>query len=190
MRIRAGVAGILLATGIAATGAVFSAAPVLACSCGVGPNTAPYAFLAGARVFTGTVTQVDDPEGGGPLVSSARPVVVHLAVEKVYRGTVGASQTVRTVASPASCGFPFEVGQRYTVFADPASTGDVPAVGLCGGAVQGGIDPAAYGLGSGTSPPGTHETPLRTVLACAAVLALVGALVAVLRMRRNAAASS
>jgi hypothetical protein len=184
MRRRAGLTGILLATGIAAAGTMLSAAPVFACSCGFASG-AP-GIARDARVFTGTVTQVDDP-AVGPLVSTARPLVVHVAVEKVYRGSVGAQQLVRTAAESASCGFSFEVGQRYTVFADPPKSGDIPRIGLCGGAVRGDIDPASYGLVSGTSPPAGPTSPFGTVVVAAGLVALVGAAAGVvLRVRRGA----
>ena len=191
MRCRAGLAGVLLATGIAATGAVLSAAPVAACSCiGTGSGSAAN-YPSNTRIFTGTVTQIEDPQGGGPLVSSMRPVVVHIAVEKVYSGRVGAEQLVRTVASGASCGFEFEEGQRYTVFAEPPATGDMLSVGMCSGTVHGGIDAAAYGLGSGTSPPGRPASPWRTALAAAGLVALLGGGVALaLRVRRGAGTPS
>jgi hypothetical protein len=179
MRRRAGLAG------IAATGAMLSATPVLACSCGVLPGPAPQ-LPASTQVFTGTVTQVDDPDGGGPVVSSARKVVVHLAVEKVYQGSMGVEQLVTTVASSSSCGFPFEVGQRYTVFVDPPAAGAIPTLGLCGGAVPGDIDPAAYGLGSRKSPPAMPSSTLRTALVSAGLVALLGAgVLMAVRVRRR-----
>lgn len=142
---------LVAAAAIAATAASLTAGPALACSCG---ETGQHGSVpADFDVFTGTVTHIDDPEGGGGAVSSARPLLVHLAVETVYQGRVAQPRTVSTAASDASCGYPFAVGRRYTVFAQRTLSRGIPAVSLCGGAVAGSINPATYGLGAGATVP-------------------------------------
>jgi hypothetical protein len=156
---RAGLAGGLLAAVIGTTAAVLSDAPALACSCAGGSVGRTPDVASTARIFTGTLTHLDDPDGGGPVVSSMREVTVHLAVETVYRGRVGAEELVRTAASSGSCGVAFEEGQRYTLFLDPPSSSDPPVVGMCGPTVHGGTDPAAVWPRLGDGPTGGSVEP-------------------------------
>jgi hypothetical protein len=66
------------------------------------------------------------------------PVDVGFLVEAVFKGSVVANQEVRTAASDASCGFPFETGQRYTVFGQRQGT--TVMVDLCGGTTAGRLE--------------------------------------------------
>ncbi len=77
--------------------------------------------------------------------------VARVMVEKVYKGDVPASIDVSTSGSGASCGFDFQQGQRYTVFAR-ATEGKL-STNLCSGNVQGSIQPIQYGLLDGGPPP-------------------------------------
>jgi len=123
--------------------------PASACSCVAGTlaETAARADL----IFTGTVQHVRVSHPGAPLqFSSNDPVRADMLVDTVYRGEVPAQVTVGTVASGASCGFAFQPGQRYTVFARLQDDG--LTTGLCSGNVRGPIDPAIYGLTAGVSP--------------------------------------
>lgn len=85
-----------------------------ACSCVIpGP---PEAELArSVAVFSGIV--VDRHEPGGLLVSSADPVRVTFEVYAVWKGPAYSTITITTARSGASCGYTFEEGQEYLVYA-------------------------------------------------------------------------
>ena len=180
------------AAAIAVTAASLTAGPALACSCVEAGQHG--SVPADFDVFTGTVTQIDDPEGGGGAVSRARPLLVHFAVETVYQGRVAQPQTVSTAASDASCGYPFAVGRRYTVFTQRTVSGGIPVVSLCGGAVAGSIDPATYGLGGGSTVPppptgaGSGSRPWAVaaiVVGATAVIAALGVVAGQVHRRRR-----
>ncbi|MBN6055137.1 hypothetical protein JYK22_24585, partial [Nonomuraea sp. RK-328] len=82
-----------------------------ACSCGTPP---PRVRMAEAdAVFTATVTRVrvDEPmEGGGR-------VTAFLRADHVYKGRVGAEVEVSTRAQSPACGYDFDKGDRYLIFA-------------------------------------------------------------------------
>ena len=101
-------------------------------------------------VFTGVVTRVSANPLGFICRSSADPVSVEFDVETVYKGDVGRTIVVHTVASGASCGFTFEEGKRYTVF--PWAIDGKLDAGLCRGNVEGTIVAREYGLPKGHAP--------------------------------------
>jgi hypothetical protein len=121
--------------------------PAFACSCAVNLTPADAAARADV-VFTGVVTSLKVSHPNAPITSSMDPVDVGFQVEGVFKGSVVANQQVRTAASDASCGFPFEAGQRYTVFGQRQGT--TVTVDLC------------HGTTAGLEPPGSPaETRLR-----------------------------
>ena len=101
-------------------------------------------------VFTGVVTRVSANPFGFICRSSADPVSVEFDVETVYKGDVGRTIVVHTVASGASCGYTFEQGKRYTVF--PWALDGKLDAGLCRGNVEGTIVASEYGLLEGHPP--------------------------------------
>lgn len=121
--------------------------PALACSCV--PFTLEERAERASAVFTGVVTRVSAFPFGANC-SSAAPVSVTFDVETVYKGEVGRTIVVQTVASGASCGFTFEHGKRYTVF--PWSYEGKLDAGLCRGNVEGTIAASEYGLPEGRPP--------------------------------------
>jgi hypothetical protein len=122
--------GFILLTAIAAL-------PAFACSCAANLTPADAAARADV-VFTGVVTSLTVSHPNAPITSSMDPVDVGFQVEAVFKGSVVANQQVRTVASDASCGFPFETGQRYTVFGQRQGT--TVMVDLCGGTTAGRLE--------------------------------------------------
>lgn len=91
-----------------------SAAP--ACSCSPGPAGAPEsekvlrAKTEARAVFAGTAKRViADP--------ASRTVRVLLSVEKVWKGGVAAETVVGTGRGHGDCGYPFEEGGAYLVYA-------------------------------------------------------------------------
>ena len=122
--------------------------PAFACSCP--PFTTTQAEGAKAAVvFTGVVTHVSASPFGF-VCSSADAVSVEFNVETVYKGDVGRTIVVQTVASGASCGYTFEQGKRYTVF--PWAIDGKLDAGLCHGNVEGTIVAREYGLPEGHAP--------------------------------------
>ena len=93
---------------------LLSAAPALACSCV--PATVAQAKQDAAAIFEGRVTSiVDAPESG---VDMAPEHSVTLSVVRSWRG-LEKQQTVtlRTAKSGATCGYAFELGTSYLVYA-------------------------------------------------------------------------
>ena len=85
-----------------------------ACSC-AGPNTVQQELQKKTAVFTGKAVSVKVNEG--LFRSSADPVQVTLEVDQVWKGQVGKKQIVYTARDGASCGFKFESGHEYVVYA-------------------------------------------------------------------------
>ncbi len=97
--------GVLLVTGALLLALMPSS--VAACSCS---QTSPPAVELGlaAAVFTGVVQKVS---------RDAAESVVTLQVTGSWKGVSKAQKTVRTKADPEACGFSFEVGSSYLVYA-------------------------------------------------------------------------
>jgi hypothetical protein len=113
------VAGFLI--GIAF--ALFPTANALACTCVGAPGPAcqeAWKDSVGA-VFLGRVVKVEGIDTNTNRVT--------IEIEETYRGVSGKSVQVFTSSSESSCGYPFQQGERYLVFADNAGTEFL--VGLC-----------------------------------------------------------
>jgi hypothetical protein len=124
-----------------------------ACSCLPSPSVAA-SLSESAAVFSGTVTKVEGPQGQN--INSADPVTVTFAVQKVWKGAAEAQLIVTTARDSASCGYNFELGQDYLVYANQ-NDGGGPAlsVNLCSRTTilpQAASDLAA--LGEGQTPTG------------------------------------
>lgn len=84
-----------------------------ACSCLVG--TREKEFEGAAAVFEGQVTLVvTRPEVSG---SSAKITEATLKVVQAWKGVKTQKTTLLTPASASECGFPFEVGKSYLIYA-------------------------------------------------------------------------
>ena len=104
--------------------------PAWACSC-VPPDPPPIAFANMEAVFVGNVTQISDPSWPGGLVSSADPVRVVLQVNDSWKGVTTATVLVETAVSGASCGYTFDVGRQYVVYAYDHDNNGVWATNMC-----------------------------------------------------------
>jgi len=100
---------------LALIGFLMNAAPAAACSC-TGPGTPLEELAQRDAVFSGRVlfiTPVDDYD-----------IDASILVYSVWKGTPAGVITVRTSAESAMCGFFFEVGSEYLIYAndmiDPA----------------------------------------------------------------------
>ncbi len=127
----------------------FSTVPAFACSCTPG-TPGGQGYGSDTVVFTGTAISVTITHPRAPLFSSDDPLEAVFQVETVYKGRLTERATVRTVASSASCGYEFQPGQRYTVFAQ--SRDGALSTHMCSGNVKGGIDPARNNLLAGVPP--------------------------------------
>jgi len=90
-----------------------------ACSC-VAPWPPTEALAGATAVFVGKVSNLD--VSTGLLTSSADPVEVTFQVSKVWKGPVHSTLLATTARSGASCGYGFERGQEYLVYARGTET--------------------------------------------------------------------
>lgn len=98
----------------------------LACSC-VLPGPPDAELARSTAVFSGRVVSRDEP--GGLLSSSADPVRVTFEVYAVWKGPAYRTITITTARSGASCGYAFEKGEEYLVYADGSA--DSLTVSMC-----------------------------------------------------------
>ena len=145
LRTRAGVA--LLLAGLFA----FDASPCLACSC-VEFTKRGYTDFADV-IFKGKVLDVRSGVGFNERTAQrllgANGFVLNFGevvfqVETALKGHVWRRQVVVGAGSEASCGFEFQPGKTYTVFAKYRH--GYLETSLCSGTVEGVIEPADYGL--------------------------------------------
>ena len=101
-----------------------------ACACSCAPPGPPLEELArSTAVFTGKVVGLAKPLGGFGPISSADPIKVTFQVYTVWKGSVSQTTTITTSRSGASCGYTFEKGSEYIVYADGLN--DSLTVSLC-----------------------------------------------------------
>jgi len=104
---------------------------VLACSCMPYPDdpdaAVKQAWPQADAIVSGTVSSSSTVKESDRV----EHVEVVLEVRRRWKGSVGQQLKVRTAADSAACGYNFEQGRQYLVFArrDPAS--NVYSTGLC-----------------------------------------------------------
>jgi hypothetical protein len=137
-----------------------------ACSCAA-PATTQQALGQAAAVFAGRVRSIE-MVGAGEF----QHLQVEFVVERVWKGQVGAVLQLATARDTGGCGFPFERGVSYLVYASAASGG--LSSSLCSRTAPleaAGTDLAE--LGEGTAPPlGSRPNPW--LLGGGVVLLLLG----------------
>lgn len=123
------LAGLLVAALDAVLLMTVGAAPASACSCAYAQ---PRQFVDGAdEILAGTLVQVDQPSRG-LFSSSSDPVSYTVAVDDVYRGTLGTEVEFESAQDGSSCGLEgMEVDRRYVVFLQ--TDGETRTASLCGG---------------------------------------------------------
>ncbi len=97
--------------------------PVYGCSC-TAPATVTRALAEAAAVFTATVSEISG-EPNGPSALS-----ITLTAEETWKGVEPGLVMVTTPSGEAACGFSFEEGRRYLVYAS-ADSAEVLTVSLC-----------------------------------------------------------
>jgi len=147
---------ILLATiFFIAAGIIVAPKPTYACSCVEFTDVLEHRDAHDA-VFKGTVVSENKKKGKG-FISSASTYKTTFEVSEVWRGKVTSSITVLSAISEASCGYIFEEGKTYLVYAK--LQGSDLHVSLCSRTAP--IDMAGEDLsllGSGSTPPDLSAT--------------------------------
>ncbi|MEK3882285.1 hypothetical protein [Paenibacillus sp. PL2-23] len=183
--------GLLLLVGAGA----FTAGPeaAYACSCAMNPGVEEAKENSDA-VFKGTVTRRDEP-AKWLAWSSSDPVTWEFQVDEVWKGKVASKLSVISSASTASCGFAFEVGQAYVVYAHQRS--DSLEVSLCSRTTalsSAGQDLTELGAGSiPPQPPGgiaATQGGLSVWTLILAAAAVIGAILVYRRVRSTSKKSS
>ncbi|MGH3928812.1 MAG: hypothetical protein ACRDTF_02395 [Pseudonocardiaceae bacterium] len=110
---------------------VTSAPDALACSCAA--MAFPTQIERADIVFAGRV--IERKEAAGVLVGSGDAVTWTFAVDRLHKGAARDEHEVVSARSEATCGFEFEVGRAYLVFASEQSSdgADSMVTGLCDG---------------------------------------------------------
>lgn len=115
---------------IAASLLVLNTTAANACSCV--PTTPQQSLKNSREVFAGKVIDIVDQSGTNPEASgSLGGFKVIFEVSKVWKGKVDKQQVVLTSGSSASCGYNFEKGKEYLVYAN--GQGTQLQTGLCSG---------------------------------------------------------
>jgi hypothetical protein len=90
--------------------------PAYACSC-MPPGTPLETLAAATAVFAGEVLGIEAPGPVNGVISSADPVKITFQVQTVWKGPVQTVLTLTTPRDDASCGYRFEIGRSYLVYA-------------------------------------------------------------------------
>jgi hypothetical protein len=105
------------------------AIPTFACTCaGFGPACTEAVSERTSAIFLGTVEAITPlvgeqtvPDRAMSANRAAGLVEVKFRVQETYKGASAETVRVRTNASEAACGFPFEKGEQYVVYASEQS---------------------------------------------------------------------
>lgn len=92
-----------------------------ACSCAVETGISAEeriedAFSLGGAVFSGEAVSIEGPAESAAM-SSAAPVTVTFDVSEVWKGPQANTLEATTAVSSASCGYNFQTGEEYLVYA-------------------------------------------------------------------------
>lgn len=131
-------------------------APAAACSCYV--SVAEDGRAASAEVvFQGTVMAEPEPESVDPLSNYVYSYRYQLRVDRYFKGRMGRDLEIISEESGAGCGYPFQSGRSYLVYADFADDGSL-GVSLC--SITRPIESAGQALsllGQGVPPEGVSQ---------------------------------
>lgn len=89
---------------------LFGARETYACSCVPPSQTTNEDFQKAAAVFTGRVLDVQRKD-------DSNTVTIKIAVQKYWKGKISKEVKITTAKDSAMCGFNFEVGKDYLVYA-------------------------------------------------------------------------
>lgn len=124
-------AGLILVVALLSVGRT----SVGACSCAGRGGAACQTVWNSEAVFVATVASIGPVVAGDRVIGSVHvgwdERVIALKVTEAFRGVESGDLTVRTAASSASCGFRFEEGRAYVVFADRDTRSGAWSVSYC-----------------------------------------------------------
>lgn len=94
-----------------------------ACSCVHFAGPCDQGWKSGDVIFLGRVVSITLPPGADPNVPTSK--IAHFVISDGFRGTVDAGKEaiVYTGSGAGDCGYPFEVGVSYLVYATPRKDG-------------------------------------------------------------------
>jgi hypothetical protein len=148
-----------------------------ACSCARDPE--PRDALAKAdAVFVGRVIAIMDTNLG-PVVSSADPLRNTFEISQTWKGTEGSEITITSERFDASCGYAFQQGREYIVYASAGGGGLRTSICSRTAALdRAQADLVALGAGTAVAPASKSITTITPILlgACQ-VAAVIGLLV-------------
>ena len=150
---------------------IWSPVPVYACSC-VQPGSPSEELEKFSAVFAGRVVSVQhsyDPEGG--IITPDDHFTIGFKVSAVWKGSVHEDMYITTPLTDGACGFTFDVGEEYIVYAYDSSyddggytTGICSRTGLLGNAEED-LDELGPGdaplTGTGGPAPDPTKNPVR-----------------------------
>jgi hypothetical protein len=141
---------IWLITAVFASSMLFFPKETSACSC-VRSDSIEEIKNKSDAVFEGTATSVK-PSSLTLFRSSGKAVKASFQVNEVWKGHVTPTLEVLTASGSDSCGFEFQEGERYLVYA--AATGKSMEVSLCSGTMlHSKANEHIAWLGNGSLPP-------------------------------------
>ena len=115
------------------------------------------ALASSAAVFEGTVIDVREAQGHGQGQLS---IEVDLQVDRRFKDAEADTVTVITPESSAACGYGFEVGETYLVYADQSNDSGQLLVSLCSRTARiEDADDDLTALGSGDTSPYPDSRP-------------------------------
>ncbi|MFC4116337.1 hypothetical protein [Nonomuraea zeae] len=176
-----------LAALVLAAAVLVGASPAAhACSCA--DLTPAQAVGHADAVFTGTVVNVQ--VGDGDPFGPRPPAVYRFRADNVYKGAPAAEFTLASDLDGASCGYKFEPGTRYLVFAQSGTSGAAeraPGVSLSSSLCSGNIPVEA---GTGLLRPGDERRASHESWSGPVDAALIAALGPPVKAGRTSAAPS
>jgi hypothetical protein len=128
----------------------------LACTCV--QSTDEEQFARADVVFVGRAVERHDPRPEGATFGSGDQIDWTFAVESVQKGRAYDRQHVISSESSTACGWEFEVGERYQVFADREEDGTLHT-SICSGTRHMEQGEAAYVPTSPQPPPPPNRSP-------------------------------
>lgn len=131
-----------------------------ACTC-TGPMPPCQEYGAAAAVFTGTVIDISTVSvelGEGERKHAYNKKLVRFSVEQAFRGTSGSEVEIATGSGGGDCGYHFEQGKQYIVYAYNDSESKRLGTGICTRTrlLRDAAEDLAYIRGLATAAPGAR----------------------------------
>jgi len=145
--------------------------PVYACSC-IMPEPPQESLENSAAVFSGSVTSVTE---------RGNEKSINLTTDTFWKGEAVSDVTLSTPRDSAGCGFNFEIGKTYLIYAHENEDGSLGTT-LCSRTheIVGTDDEDIAVLGAGTPVPVASESPTEKSPYAIVTLALLGVLALIL----------